>query len=310
MVSHGAVQCCLMLGAVLSFSLMETDDLHPPLDTELVIGREMRRIRERLGITQQELAERMIKNGFRFHQTQVAKMERGERPIRVNEWIAIATALGMAPLDMLSAAISANVSKSKGSSQTIAELEREKVAIERRIDVSGQVMDAAAHEAAAARRAKEAAESTLREVEERWASAQALHHQLLAARGHLDRRIFDMRALEVDALLDGIEMSSEARDTDSIGERLAAARKQAGMSPEHMAIEASLTPEVVRILEEPNYLAKISSGLNKGSVDFRENLDHRHNGMKSAITRYAKVLNLDADQLIRQYENEVMKQGE
>lgn len=119
-----------------------------------------------------------------------------------------------------------------------------------------------------------------------------------------------MRALEVDALLDGIEMSSEARDTDSIGERLAAARKQAGMSPEHMAIEASLTPEVVRILEEPNYLAKISSGLNKGSVDFRENLDHRHNGMKSAITRYAKVLNLDADQLIRQYENEVMKQGE
>jgi transcriptional regulator with XRE-family HTH domain len=92
-----------MMEAVLSFNPMETDDPLAPLnDTERTIGRNMRRIREKLELTQQEVAERMLKSGFRFHQTQIAKMERGERPIRVNEWIAIARALGVS-IDALTA---------------------------------------------------------------------------------------------------------------------------------------------------------------------------------------------------------------
>ena len=93
---HTVGPCCLMTRAVLSSNLMETEDPLAPLnDAERLIGRNMRRIREQLNLTQQEIAERMVKDGFRFHQTQLAKMERGERPIRVNEWYAIARALGV-----------------------------------------------------------------------------------------------------------------------------------------------------------------------------------------------------------------------
>lgn len=96
MVLRGAARCCLMPSGLLSFNLMETEDPLAPLkNAERTIGRNMRRIREALNLTQQEVADRMVKNGLRFHQTQIAKMERGERPIRVNEWIAIAEALGV-----------------------------------------------------------------------------------------------------------------------------------------------------------------------------------------------------------------------
>ncbi|MFE5189219.1 helix-turn-helix domain-containing protein [Streptomyces sp. NPDC056628] len=70
-------------------------------DAELRIGRNMRRIRENLDLSQADLAERLTKLGYRFHQTQVAKVERGERAVRVNEWIAIAEALGIQPMALM-----------------------------------------------------------------------------------------------------------------------------------------------------------------------------------------------------------------
>jgi transcriptional regulator with XRE-family HTH domain len=70
-------------------------------DSELRIGRNLRRIRESLDLSQQDVAERLTKLGHRFHQTQVAKIERGERAVRVNEWIAIAEALGVMPMALM-----------------------------------------------------------------------------------------------------------------------------------------------------------------------------------------------------------------
>lgn len=70
-------------------------------DTELRIGRNLRRIRESLDLSQQDIAQRLTDLGFRFHQTQVAKIERGERAVRVNEWIAIAEALGVMPMALM-----------------------------------------------------------------------------------------------------------------------------------------------------------------------------------------------------------------
>lgn len=70
-------------------------------DTELRIGRNMRRIRESLDLSQADLADRLSKLGQRFHQTQVAKIERGERAVRVNEWIAISEALGVMPMALM-----------------------------------------------------------------------------------------------------------------------------------------------------------------------------------------------------------------
>lgn len=75
---------------------MENDDpLEALSDTERRIGRNLRRIREGLKLTQGDIASRLKAQGLRFHQSQVAKIERGERPLRVNEWIAIAEALGV-----------------------------------------------------------------------------------------------------------------------------------------------------------------------------------------------------------------------
>ncbi|MEV0639005.1 helix-turn-helix transcriptional regulator [Streptomyces sp. NPDC050619] len=70
-------------------------------DSELRIGRNLRRIRESLDLSQQDIAERLTKLGHRFHQTQVAKIERGERAVRVNEWIAISEALGVMPMSLM-----------------------------------------------------------------------------------------------------------------------------------------------------------------------------------------------------------------
>jgi transcriptional regulator with XRE-family HTH domain len=77
-------------------------------DAEQRIGRNMRRIRENLGLSQLELSKRLGKIGYRFHQTQVAKIERGERPVRVNEWIAIAAALGVEATALMAAGFGAD----------------------------------------------------------------------------------------------------------------------------------------------------------------------------------------------------------
>lgn len=76
---------------------------HDELDAEKRIGRNIRRLREVASLTQADLARKLESLGFKFHQTQVAKVERGERPLRVNEWIGFGEALGVAPEALLDA---------------------------------------------------------------------------------------------------------------------------------------------------------------------------------------------------------------
>ncbi|MGW6003569.1 helix-turn-helix domain-containing protein [Oerskovia enterophila] len=59
----------------------------------------MRKKREELGWSQQELAEALRDAGVSSHQTTVAKVERGERPLKMTEAVAVAYALGMVKLD-------------------------------------------------------------------------------------------------------------------------------------------------------------------------------------------------------------------
>jgi transcriptional regulator with XRE-family HTH domain len=50
------------------------------------IGRNVRNMREFLGIDQTELARRLGDAGLRgFHQTTVSRIEKGERPVRLSE---------------------------------------------------------------------------------------------------------------------------------------------------------------------------------------------------------------------------------
>ncbi len=68
------------------------------MDSESVASHNLLRIRKRLGVSQQQIADRLphVYGGMvRLAQTQIAKIERGERPWRVNEMFAIAEALGV-----------------------------------------------------------------------------------------------------------------------------------------------------------------------------------------------------------------------
>jgi len=61
----------------------------------------MQQIRERLGISQSALVGRLRDNGWsKVHQTTVSRIEKGERPVRLGEARAIASALGV-PLSRL-----------------------------------------------------------------------------------------------------------------------------------------------------------------------------------------------------------------
>ncbi|MEU3667577.1 helix-turn-helix transcriptional regulator [Streptomyces virginiae] len=68
------------------------------VDSESLASHNLKIIRRHLGVSQQQIAERLpeVSNGsVRLAQTQIAKIERGERPWRVNEMFAIAAALGV-----------------------------------------------------------------------------------------------------------------------------------------------------------------------------------------------------------------------
>lgn len=68
------------------------------IDAESLASHNLKIIRNQLGISQQQIAERLahVQGGHvRLAQTQIAKIERGERPWRMNETFAIAEALGV-----------------------------------------------------------------------------------------------------------------------------------------------------------------------------------------------------------------------
>lgn len=64
-------------------------------DLEKAAGRELRRLRIERGWTQEEVARRMKAFGYDYHQTMIAKVESGGRPLRVNELAAFASLYGI-----------------------------------------------------------------------------------------------------------------------------------------------------------------------------------------------------------------------
>lgn len=74
------------------------DDALEGLDSESLASYNLRRIRKELGVSQQQIADRIAAarpGGAKLSQTQIAKIERGERPWRLNELSMIAAALGV-----------------------------------------------------------------------------------------------------------------------------------------------------------------------------------------------------------------------
>jgi transcriptional regulator with XRE-family HTH domain len=61
-----------------------------PIDLEAVVAKNVRRLRDSRGVTQQQLGSDLSRNGFGMHQMTVAQLEAGAKPLRLNEVAAIA----------------------------------------------------------------------------------------------------------------------------------------------------------------------------------------------------------------------------
>ena len=69
------------------------DDRYTEIDQNIAAN--LRTYREAAAISQEELAQRMADLGFGFSQATIWKIERGQRPVRASELIALADSLGI-----------------------------------------------------------------------------------------------------------------------------------------------------------------------------------------------------------------------
>lgn len=74
----------------------------PPSDVSKSTGRAIQFAREYRRLSQTELCEKVGQLGVPLHQSVLARMENGDRPIRVDELFAVAAALDVAPVFLLS----------------------------------------------------------------------------------------------------------------------------------------------------------------------------------------------------------------
>lgn len=78
----------------------------PPLpgeaDPDAVLARRLRALREIAELTQRQLADQMTGAGYQMHQTTIAKIEAGQRPVIVGEAVALARIIGVGVADLLS----------------------------------------------------------------------------------------------------------------------------------------------------------------------------------------------------------------
>jgi len=71
-----------------------------PVDLEAAVAKNVRWLREGRGISQQQLGSDLYLHGFGMHQTTVAKLEAGAKPLRLNEVAAIGAYFGV-PVESL-----------------------------------------------------------------------------------------------------------------------------------------------------------------------------------------------------------------
>jgi transcriptional regulator with XRE-family HTH domain len=82
---------------------MDRDEQVEPrwrIDLEATVAKNVRRLREDRGLSQQQLGSDLAVHGFGMHYTTVAQLEVGARPLRLNEVAAIA-ALFELPIESL-----------------------------------------------------------------------------------------------------------------------------------------------------------------------------------------------------------------
>ena len=78
---------------------------YAPLEGEALVAHNMKVLRKAARLSQEDLAERMTQLGFKFHQTQVAKIESGNRLVRFDEVVGLAKALSVPAAQFMTEAV-------------------------------------------------------------------------------------------------------------------------------------------------------------------------------------------------------------
>lgn len=95
------MQGCVATPERFTVSGVDDDTKRGGPGAEEMLGRNMRRRREDLGLSQGAFAERMADRGFKWMQTTVYKVELGQRSVRLEEAVAIAGILGVRLDDLI-----------------------------------------------------------------------------------------------------------------------------------------------------------------------------------------------------------------
>lgn len=76
-----------------------------PLEGEALVAHNLKVLRKAARLSQEDVAERMNRLGFKLHQTQIAKIENGTRPVRFDEVVGLAKALSVPPGNFMTEAV-------------------------------------------------------------------------------------------------------------------------------------------------------------------------------------------------------------
>lgn len=96
---------CVMLFAM--------DEQQDELPWEKAFAAEVARLRTEAGMSQRALTKTINEQGLSFHQSQLRRIELGERPIRLNEAYVVAAALGRSVTDLLGGAGGPGIAQSE-----------------------------------------------------------------------------------------------------------------------------------------------------------------------------------------------------
>jgi transcriptional regulator with XRE-family HTH domain len=128
-------------------------------NSEKLAGQEIRRLRMARDWTQQELARQMAAYGYDWHQTMIAKIESGARPLRVNELTAFAELFGVYPAHLITPHVSMEEAEAE-----IARLEPAARDAQAELDAAEKIVEDMGGDLQAAAEARDAAFFELRRI--------------------------------------------------------------------------------------------------------------------------------------------------
>ncbi|TMR87940.1 helix-turn-helix domain-containing protein [Nonomuraea basaltis] len=157
------------------------------VDAEVVFGLGLRHLRQQRGWTQQELAERLKAQGTSLHQSAVARIEAANRPVRLNEALALARVLEVELPDLLSSI--------RGViDQDIAVMEAQRDDLRDQVMMATESAHAARHEEVKLAQAEAQLGRALAEARASSASADAQRHMAETALRDIEMRLAEALA--------------------------------------------------------------------------------------------------------------------